>query len=183
MRAQAVFRLARKIAPMDRVEWIAAMAAEAEHVPDDQRFQFAFGCLIAAVHSRITSTEFIQTIARGVLIGGGVFWVLLNIRFAGRVTNTGTPDMRTFVYCMAAIFATGTLLTARSGFKAVLRLGIPFIGALGTAALTVRLGWPSSPTSNLYLALIAEDIVVMLIALLIALATLRLISARGGPAQ
>ena len=66
--------LALRIAPPERHEWFAAMAAEYEHVPTSAQGRFALGCLLAAGRERAISPQFVNAVARGLLIGGAMFW-------------------------------------------------------------------------------------------------------------
>ena len=160
--------LALRIAPADRGEWFAAMAAEFDHVPASARGRFAFGCLIAAVRERAISPQSVNAAARCLLIGGAVFWAGLNLRFAGRMSVDGALVPEALGYGTALIFAIGALATARYGYRATIAWAAPLMAALGLAVVALRFGSAQAPLSKLYLALMVEDLVVLSFAVVVA---------------
>jgi hypothetical protein len=43
---------AQKLLPPERRDWAEAMRREADHVPQDERMRWAFGCILAAIRQR-----------------------------------------------------------------------------------------------------------------------------------
>ncbi|MBA4046295.1 MAG: hypothetical protein C0472_13415 [Erythrobacter sp.] len=160
--------LALRIAPAERHEWFAAMAAEFDHVPVSARGRFALGCLLAAIRERVISPQFVNAAARGLLIGGAVFWAGLNIRFAGRMSNAEALVPEVFGYGTALIFTIGALATARYGYRATIALAAPLMAVLALLAIFLRFGSAQAPPSNLTIALVVEDLVVLALAVAIA---------------
>lgn len=178
--ARACVVLACKIAPPIRRSWFAAMAAEFDHVPEDARWRFVVGCLYAAVTERMISPAFLHEVARSVLVGGAMVWVALNIRFAGRMSVTDTLPLEAFGYGMALLFVIGAIATARFGYRATISLAAPLIAVLTMAGTMIWLGGTPGPMSNLYLALIAEDLVILIFALALAGSAARFAPFRQG---
>ena len=170
----SLLALAMRIAPRERREWFAAMRAEAIHVPSGQRVRFAFGCLRAAVGARVSSPDFVRDAARQILVGGALGWAAINLWFAGRVSTAETASLGMGAYAAAILFALGAIATARFGFRATTALGAPL--ALLLAVLTVALWTFASPSSvmAMHIALLVEDLVILLFALAIAVAAPRL---------
>jgi hypothetical protein len=160
--------LALWIAPAARHEWFAAMAAEFDQVPASARGRFALGCLLAAIRERVISPQFVNAAARSLLIGGAVFWAGLNLRLAGRMSVDGALVPEALGYGAALIFAIGALATARYGYRATIALATPLMAVLALAAILLRFGSAQAPLSNLYLALMVEDLVVLAVAVVIA---------------
>ncbi|RNJ62237.1 MAG: hypothetical protein EDM03_12260 [Porphyrobacter sp. IPPAS B-1204] len=160
--------LALRIAPAERHEWFAAMAAEFDHVPVSARGRFALGCLLAAIRERVISPPFVNAAARGLLIGGAMFWAGLNIRFAGRMSINGALVPEVFGYATALIFTIGALATARHGYRATIALAAPLMAVLALVAIFLRFGSAQAPLSNLTIALVVEDLVVLALAVAIA---------------
>ncbi|APE28256.1 hypothetical protein BMF35_a1427 [Aurantiacibacter gangjinensis] len=154
------------------------MNAEIDHVPDTQRLHFAVGCLLAACKVRLASPLVLQAAARNVLIGGAMLWAAMNIRFAGRMSVSDAALLETYGYCTASLFLVGAIATARFGNRATIGLATPLIAAMMAAAAFIYLGLASTATSKLYLALIAENLGVLLIAVAIAGAAARFALAR-----
>lgn len=159
---------ALKIAPAERREWFAAMAAEFDHVPLSAQRRFAFGCLLAAIRERVISQPFADTAARGLLIGGAVFWAGLNLRLAGRMSAADAAVPEALGYGAALIFALGALATARYGYRATIALAAPLMAVLALVAIFLRIGIAQAPLSNLTIALMVEDLVVLAMAVAIA---------------
>lgn len=180
LRAQAVLRLSIKVAPQEHANWFEAMASEMDHVPDTKLLRFALGGLTAAVRMRIVQPAFILATANGLLVGGAMLWAALNIWFAGRMSLANAPSLEVFAYCVAAIFVAGAIATGRVGLGATIGLGAPFMVLLIVAGFAVKLLLPQSPTTDLYFALIAEDLAVLLLALLIAFGAPRLVAGKHG---
>lgn len=176
--ARGFIALAFKIAPPERRAWFEAMAAELEHVPEAERSRFAAGCVFAAVRERTVPLEFLHLIARGLLIGGAVGWAALNIRFAGRMSVTDAFALEAFGYGAAILFMVGALATARFGYRATISLALPLVLVLTAVAAVIRPGSDPDPMSNMFFALIMEDLVVLLFASLVALAAARLVTVR-----
>lgn len=162
--------MALRIAPAERHSWFAAMAAEFDHVPVSAQLRFALGCLLAAIRERVISPQFVNAAARGLLIGGALFWAGLNIRFAGRmsVADAGVPEA--LGYGTALVFGIGALATARFGYCATIGLAAPLFALLAIAAIALGLGRPPTPMSQLYLALVFEDLVMLAFAVMVAAA-------------
>jgi hypothetical protein len=160
--------LALRIAPAERREWFAAMAAEFDHIPVSARSRFGLGCLLAAIRERVISPQFVNAAARGLLIGGAMFWAALNIRFAGRMSQAEALVPEALGYVMALIFAIGALATARYGYRATIALAAPLMAVLALVAISIRLGSAQAPLSNLTIALVVEDLVVLAMAVAIA---------------
>jgi len=160
--------LALWIAPAARREWFAAMCAEFDHVPVSARGRFALGCLLAAARERAISPQFINAAARSLLIGGAVVWAGLNIRFAGRMSATEALVPEVLGYGTALIFSIGALATARYGYRATIALAAPLMAVLAPVAIVLRFGSAQAPLTNLYIALVAEDLVVLALAVVIA---------------
>ena len=163
-----LFALALRIAPAERHEWFAAMAAEFDHVPVSARGRFALGCLLAAIRERVISPQFVNAAARGMLIGGALFWAVLNIRFAGRmsVAHAGVPEA--LGYGTALVFCIGALATTRFGFRATIALAAPLFALLAIGVMVLKFGSAPTPMSQLYLALLVEDLVILAFAVLVA---------------
>ncbi|MBA4773913.1 MAG: hypothetical protein H2054_12545 [Sphingomonas sp.] len=174
--AKDVAALARKIAPSERRAWFDAMVAEFDHVPDDKRWQFAVGCLFAAIRERLAAPQFLHALARNLLIGGAMIWAAMNIRFAGRMSAMDALVPEVFGYGIALLFVVGAFATARFGYRATIGLAVPLAVVLAVAAVIIRFGNTPTPVSNLYLALIVEDVLILGIALMIAGAAARLVS-------
>ena len=174
--------LALTIAPAERREWFAAMAAEFDHVPVSARRRFALGCLLAAIRERVIAPPFVNAAARGLLIGGAVFWAGLNLRFAGRMSIAEALVPEALGYGAALIFALGALATARYGYRATIALAAPLIAVLVLAAAWLSFGSAPMPHSQLYLALLVEDIAVLACAIAIATCANARRGARCGPA-
>lgn len=160
--------LALRIAPDERHEWFAAMAAEFDHVPVSAQRRFAFGCLLAAIRERVISPPFVNAAARGLLIGGAVFWAALNLRFAGRMSTAEALLPEALGYGTALIFTIGACATGRYGYRATIALAAPLMAALALVAISLRMGMPQAPLSNFTIALIVEDMVVLALAVAIA---------------
>ncbi len=177
-RARGLIALAIKIAPPERRGWFEAMAAELDHVPEAELSLFAAGSVLAAVRERIVSPRFLHGIARGVLIGGAMGWAVMNIRFAGRMSVTDALVLEAVGYSTALLFVVGALATARFGYRATISLATPLIAVLAAVAISIRLGSVPAPLADLYFALILEDLAVLMMALVVAVAASRLISAQ-----
>jgi hypothetical protein len=160
--------LAQRIAPADRHEWFAAMAAEYEHVPASAQGRFALGCLLAAVRERAISPQFVNAAARSMLIGGAVFWAGLNLRFAGRMSANQALVPEAIGYGTALIFTIGAFATARYGCRATIALAAPLMLVLALMAVFIRFGSAQEPLLNLTFALMVEDLVVLALAVVIA---------------
>lgn len=160
--------LAFKIAPPERRSWFDAMVAELDHVPEAERMHFVAGCLLTACRERLGSPQFLQAAARNLLISGALLWAALNIRFAGRMSVSDAFVLEVYGYCMALLFLIGALATARFGYRATIGLAAPLVTVLTLTAAFVRLGNAPTPTSNIYLALIVENLVVLVFALVVA---------------
>ena len=171
--AQVLIALALKIAPRERMTWFRAMAAEIDHIPEAKQRSFAAGCCLAATRERVLLPEFLHATVRSLLVGGALFWAALNIRFAGRMSVIDSFAVEAFAYGTALLFVVGALATARFGYRATIRLVLPLIVVLPAAAMTIRMDSSPSAMSNLYLALIVEDLAVLMVALLIAVAAAR----------
>lgn len=177
---QHLVALAFKIAPPERRHWFEAMVTELDHVPKAERMYFAVGCLFAACRERLGSPQFFQAAARNLLIGGAMLWAALNIRFAGRMSMSDAFMLEAYGYCTALLFLIGALATARFGNRATIGLVVPLTTALTATAAFIRLGNAPTATSNLYLALIVENLVVLVFALVIAGAAARFANVREG---
>lgn len=160
--------LALTIAPAERHEWLAAMAAEFDHVPVSAQRRFALGCLLAAIRERVISPPFVNAAARVLLIGGALFWAGLNIRFAGRMSTAEALVPEALGYGTALIFAAGAWATARYGYRATIALAAPLMAVLALIAMFLRLGSAQAPLSNLTIALVVEDLVVLAMGVAIA---------------
>ncbi|MFY8047241.1 MAG: hypothetical protein ACOVNS_00295 [Erythrobacter sp.] len=160
--------LALRIAPAERREWFAAMAAEFDHAPLSARGRFALGCLLAAIRERVISPPFVNAATRSLLIGGALFWAGLNIRFAGRMSHAEALVPEALGYGTALIFATGAWATARYGYRATIALAAPLMAVLALVAIFLRHGSAQAPLSNLTIALMVEDLVVLAMAIAIA---------------
>jgi hypothetical protein len=160
--------LALRIAPAERREWFAAMAAEFDHVPVSTRGRFALGCLLAAMRERVISPQFVNAAARGLLIAGAVLWAALNLRFAGRMSTADALVPEALGYGAALIFTTGAWATARYGYRATIALAAPLMAVLALVAIFFRIGSAQAPLSNLTIALMIEDLVVLAMAVAIA---------------
>lgn len=178
--ARACVVLAFKIAPPVRRSWFAAMAAEFDYVPEAARWRFVAGCLLAAVHERMISPALLHAVVRSVLVGGAMVWAALNIRFAGRMSVTDTFVLEVFGYGTALSFVVGAIATARFGYRATIRLAAPLIAVLAMAAAMIWLCSAPTPMSNLYLALIVEDLVILIFALALAGSAARLAPVQPG---
>lgn len=173
--------LAFKIAPSERGDWFEAMAAEIDHVPPSARWRFVAGCLFTAFRERMMSPPVLQAFARCLLIGGAMIWAALNIRFAGRMSVTETFMLEAFGYGTAVLFVVGALATARFGYRATISLAAPLIAVLTVAATIIWMDGASTPLGNLYLALILEDLAILLLALLVAGAAARSAASQKRP--
>jgi len=167
-RGSRLLALALRIAPTERHEWFAAMAAELDQVPVSARGRFSLGCLLAAIRERVISPQFVNAAARGLLIGGAVFWAGLNVRFAGRMSHAEALVPEALGYGTALIFATGAWVTARYGYRATIALAAPLMAVLALVAIFLRHGSAQAPLSNLTIALVVEDLVVLALAVAIA---------------
>lgn len=176
--AQRFIALAFKIAPEERRAWFEAMAAELEHVPQSSRWRFGAGCLLVAVRARLASPQVLTAAARSLLIGGAVAWAALNIRFAGRMSGSDAFALEAFGYGIAMVFIVGALATARFGYRATISLAAPLMALLAVAAAIIRFDSTATPMSHLYLALIVEDLAVLLCALVVAGAAARMAAER-----
>ncbi|WP_301750174.1 hypothetical protein [uncultured Erythrobacter sp.] len=172
--------LAFKIAPPERKSWVEAMVAELDHVPEAKRMHFAAGCLVAAGRERLGSPQFFQAASRNVLIVCAMLWAALNIRFAGRMSVSDAFALEAYGYCTALLFLIGAVATARFGVRATISLIAPLILALTATAAFIRLGSAPTPTSHLYLALIVENLAVLVCALVVAGAAARFATVRKG---
>lgn len=171
---QRLMALAIKIAPPERKSWSEAMLAELDHVPEAERMDFAAGCLLAGCRERLASPQFLQAVARNLLIAGAMLWAALNIRFAGRMSLSDAFVLEAYGYGMALLFGIGALATARFGNGATIRLAAPLLTVLAATAAFIRLGSAPTAMSNLYLALIVENLVVLVFALVLAKAAAHL---------
>lgn len=160
--------LALRIAPAERHEWFAAMAAEFDHIPVSARSRFGLGCLLAAIRERVISPQFVNAAARGLLIGGAVFWAALNLRFAGRMSTAEALVPEALGYGTALIFTFGAFATARYGYRVTIALAAPLMAVLALVAISLRIGIAQAPLSNLTIALMVEDLVVLAMAVAIA---------------
>ena len=172
-KVQRLVALAFKIAPPERRPWFEAMAAELDHVPEAERMHFAAGCLVAALRERLVSPQFLQAAARNLLLGGAMLWAALNIRFAGRMSVSDAFVLEAYGYCTALLFLVGAFATARFGIRATIGLTAPLIAMLAATAAFIRLGTAPTVASDLYLALIVENLAVLLVALVVAGAAAR----------
>lgn len=173
--ARGLIALAVIIAPYERLAWFEAMAAELVNVPVAERLLFAAGCVLAAVRERMVSPRFQHGIARSVLIGGAMGWAAMNIRFAGRMSVADAFVPEALGYATALVFVIGALATVRFGYRATICLAMPLIAVLAAVATLIRPGSVQIPMANLYFALILEDLAVLMMAVLIAVAAARLI--------
>jgi len=165
---QRLVALARRIAPQERRSWFEAMLAEIDHVPRAERMPFAVGCLLAGCRERLASPYFLQAVTRSLLIAGAAFWAALNIRFAGRMSVSDAFALEAYGYGMALLFVIGALATAYFGNRATIGLAAPLLAVLAATAAFLRLGSAPTAMSNLYLALIVENIAVLGLALVVA---------------
>ena len=131
--------LALRIAPAERDGWFAAMAAEFDHAPGSARGRFALGCLLAAIRERVISPPFVNAAARGLLIGGAVFWAALNLRFSGRMSTAEALVPESLGYGTALIFTIGAFATARYGYRATIALAAPLMAVLALVAISLRI--------------------------------------------
>ena len=154
------------------------MAAEFDHVPEAERMNFAVGCLFAGFRERVGSSQFLQAAARSLLIGGALLWAALNIRFAGRMSVTDAFVLEAYGYFTALVFLIGAFATAWFGFRATIGLAAPLFAVMALAAAFVRLGEAQTPSTTLYFALIVENLVVLVFALVVAGAAARFAIAR-----
>lgn len=129
---------------------------------------FAAGCFLTACRERLGSPQFLQVAARNLFISGALLWAALNIRFAGRMSVSDAIVLEAYGYCMALLFLIGALATARFGYRATIGLAGPLVTVLTLTAAFVRFGNAPTPTSNICLALIVENLVVLLFALVVA---------------
>lgn len=182
-RAQALLRLAVKIAPKQSARWFEAMAAELDHVPPASLHRFAIGCLTTAVHARIVSPSFLLASAHVVLVVGALAWAAMNAWFAGRMSSAHAAELAMFGYGIAATFAIGAFVTARFGLRATLALGTPLLVTLGLTALAIKVFAPYSADSPLYFALIVEDIATLILALGIAFSVPRCVAIKQAAGQ
>lgn len=157
------------------------MAAELDHVPDADRFRFAAACLLAALGQRIASPPFIHSAARGVLISGAFMWAALNMRLAGRMSASDAPTVETLAHGTALLFVVGALATARFGYRATIVLASSLATLLAAATGVLKASDPPTPMSDLYLALIVENLTVLALAVTIANAARRLPNLRQRP--
>ena len=171
--------LAMRIAPREKAEWFVAMRAEADHVPSAQRVRFAFGCLRAAVGARVLSPAFVQEAARQILVGGALGWAAMNLWFAGRVSTAETASLEMGAYVAAVLFALGAIATARFGFRATTALGVPLALVLMAVTVALWLFASPSPATDMHIALLVEDLAILLFALAIAVAAPRLAGQLG----
>lgn len=176
--SQVAMGTALRIAPRERADWFAAMAAEFAHVPPAKRASYAAGCLTAAIQSRALAPDFIEMAAKAALVVGAAFWVLLNIRFASLPVASEAPALRGFTLVVATLFAAGAIATMLRGFAATLALALPALALSGAAALAVMTALPPSPGNRLFTALLVENATMLVLAIGIALAAPALASAR-----
>jgi len=167
--------LARSLAPIGRGSWFQAMAAEFEYIPKAERLRFAAGCALAALKLRLGEPKFQLALAHGALVWGALGWALLNMRFAGRMSFADAFALEIFAYAKALLFVVGAAATARFGHRATIALASPLVIILTAAAVVIRFGQPQMEMSDLYVALILEDITVLISALLIAFGVGRLV--------
>jgi hypothetical protein len=171
--ARSLLRFAAKVAPPERRVWFDAMIVEMDHMPVDARLGFALGGFIAAIRERIASPAFILASTRWLLVGGAMAWAAMHLWFAERIALEGASSLKFFTYCVAVIFMAGGIVTVRFGLKVLAILGAPVIFLFGIAAAGINMLLPDSQDTTLYLALIAEDIFVLLVATLMAFAASR----------
>lgn len=179
-RARRLVALALRIASPERRFWFEAMIAELDHVPEGERMHFAVGCLLAACKERLGSPRFIQAAARNLLIGGAMLWAALNIRFAGRMSASDALELEAYGYCTALLFLIGALATARFGNRATIGLAASWSTVLVATAAFIHVGTAPTAASNLYLALIVENLVVLVFALVVAGVAAQFANARKG---
>ncbi|MGB3166939.1 MAG: hypothetical protein WBA68_09210 [Alteraurantiacibacter sp.] len=160
--------LAARLAPPARAEWFDAVRCEAEHLPESQRNRFALGCLVAALRSRVSSGDFIRMGARHLLVGGALGWAALNLWFAGRMSTGAEASPGWLAYSMATLFAFGAAATARFGLRATIGLGAPLALCVTLAVIVIRSLGETTPLATLHVALLVEDLFVLLVALAIA---------------
>jgi hypothetical protein len=180
VRAQRLIALAYSMAPQGRRFWFEAMIAELDHVPEDERMHFAAGCFLTACRERLASPQFLQAAARNLLISGAMLWAALNIRFAGRMSVSDAVVLEAYGYCTALLFLIGAFATARFGNRATIALAAPLITALTATVAVIHLGSAPTATSNLYLALIVENLAVLVFALVVAGAAARFAPVQKG---
>jgi hypothetical protein len=171
---QFTWHLASAIAPRERAGWIAAMIAEADHIPPDRRARFAVGCAVAAIHARVAAPQFARDTLHALLVTGGLAWAALNIRFAGLPVAAEHPGMPSFGFAMAVMFAVGVLAAIRRGPSAVIVLAGAAVLIAGAALLAIKFTLPATPENALWFALLAEDLTVLLVAVITAAAVIRL---------
>jgi len=116
----------------------------------------------------VISPQFVNAAARGLLIGGAVFWAGLNVHFAGRMSHAEALVPEALGYGTALIFATGAWVTARYGYRATIALASPLMAVLALVAVSIRFGGAQAPLANLTIALMVEDLVVLALAVAIA---------------
>lgn len=174
--ALGLIALAITIAPYERGPWFEAMAAELDNVPEAKHMLFALGCVVAAVRERMASPRFLHAFARGALIGGAMGWAAMNIRFAGRMSMADALALEALGYMTALLFVIGAFATARFGYRATISLAPPLIAVLAAMAFSIKLSSVPNPMADLYFALILEDLVILMMALLVAVAAASLIS-------
>jgi hypothetical protein len=173
LRARSLLRFAAKIAPSERRVWFDAMIVEMDHMPDNALLGFALGGFSTAIRERIASPSFILASARWLLVGGAMVWAAMHLWFAERIALEGASSLKFFTYCVAVIFIAGGIVTARFGLKVAAIFATPLIFLYGIAAAGINMLLPDTQETTLYLALIAEDISVLLVATLIAFAASR----------
>lgn len=176
--ARTMVRFAEKVVPERKADWIVAMASELDYVPEREAIRFAAGCILCAVRAQTSSAAFVLVAAKWALIMGALTWSAMHINLAGRLAGAGQHIFLYALYCIAAIFAAGAIVTMRGGLRAMTRLGLPFLALLVIAALSNQFWTAPLPEHSNYVALLVEDISIMLLALGIAFSAKRLAKAR-----
>ncbi|HMS20041.1 hypothetical protein [uncultured Sphingorhabdus sp.] len=175
-----VFRLAMKLSPPERRDWLQAMQAEMYFVSDSNAVSFALGCLLAIVRVRVSMPETVLGAARWTLVLGAVAWSGLHLRLAGRLAAFGAATPSTLAYFAAAVIAVGALLMAAKGLRVAVFLAAPVTVFAGLVALGADKFVPQSIHAHFYRAIAIEYVFILLAAILIATGVPRWVEKQKG---
>jgi hypothetical protein len=164
--ARRLAELSVRITPAERRDWAEAIRAELDHVPADRSLGFALGAVVAAVRLRGAHPPFVLAFARYGLAAAALVWAALHLRLGAKLE--GLPS--TLSYAMSAVFAVGGLITAAAGLRLTALLASPLLLLVGVYTAGTVAFLPQSPNRAFYVALAVEEVFVLLMALLIAVA-------------
>lgn len=178
--ANAAIIAAVRIAPPERHMWAKAMVAELAHMPDDEVFSFALGCLWTMARARAVTSAFILSAARWGLVMSAAIWSALNLWLAGRLSHAGATSPAALAYSAAAVFAVGAIATGWFGLRVTVKLAAPLSIVAILFALNADQMLPLSPHQHFYRAIAVEYATMLCVGVAIAAGVPHWVAKRKG---